>query len=63
MSILLILFTLFALVLGVVGNGSSSSSSSGSARAHPPTKIVKCSKRMSADKQPGPHCGPPPANP
>ena len=62
MSILLILFTLFALLFGVVGNGSSSSSS-GSGRAHAPMKVVKCSKRMSADQQPSPRCGPPPANP
>ena len=62
MSILLILFALFALVFGAVGSGSSSSSS-GSARAHAPAKVVKCSKRMTTDQQPGPKCGPPPANP
>ena len=57
MSILLILFLLFALVFGGFGNGSSSLSS-GSAHAKP---VVKCSKRMSADKRPDPSCGPPPA--
>jgi len=57
-ALLLILFVLFGLVLGGFG-GSSSSSSSGSGQIKP---VVKCSKRMSNDQQPGPKCGPP-ANP
>jgi hypothetical protein len=59
MSILLILFLLFGLVLGGFGDGSSSSAS-GSARIKP---VVKCSKQMTTDQQPGPKCGPPPAKP
>ena len=58
MSILLILFLLFGLILGGFGDGSSSSS--GSSHIKP---VVKCSKRMTADKQPAPSCGPPPAKP
>ena len=59
MSILVILFLLFGLMLGGFSLGSSSSSS-GSGHSKP---VVKCSKRMSSDQQPGPKCGPPPANP
>jgi hypothetical protein len=57
-SLLLIIFVLFGLVLG--GFGGSSSSGSGSTDIKP---VVKCSKRMSTDQQPSPKCGPPPANP
>ena len=59
MALLLILFVLFGLVLGGFGNGASSSSS-GSSKIKP---VVKCSKRMTVDQQPGTKCGPPPAKP
>ena len=56
MTLLAILLLLFGFVLG--GFGGSSSSGSGSIKP-----VIKCSKRMSTDQQPGPKCGPPPANP
>jgi hypothetical protein len=59
MSLLVILFLLFGLVLGGFGT---SSSSSGTGELKP---VVKCSKRMPARATSAQErrCGPPPANP